>query len=178
MLPRSQISGGIHAKENSIMAIFKNLTVKELYSSIPSTETIAFLMKAGLEQGSTQLAVSSMEELLLRGDQDIVHETLKNAIDDGTLKLCTSMSAMVARSLMESHDTDPFTRIIGKGLLQETPEDMEKTVDEAFAARFGRIPHSGQAIEAEKLLGLYFRRKTAEEILKMNTSFRESLTTP
>ena len=57
--------------------LYKNLTVKELYASIYDTQTIESFFLKGLEKDNDRLAVSAMEELILRGDTDKVIEGLK-----------------------------------------------------------------------------------------------------
>lgn len=105
--------------------LYKNLLTKELYASIPSTELIAELFEKGMKMGSTQLAVSAMEELILRGDTDLVFYGLEKAFDteNGYVKLGSSMSSMIARSLIESNrETDPILRRFGKGIfLKKNP---------------------------------------------------------
>lgn len=137
------------------MSVFKNLNVKELYASIPSATTISQLMRVGLEQGSTQLAVSAMEELLLRKDQEKVHENLIQAISNGDLKPGTSMSALIARSLLESHDASGCSKVVGRGLLKESLAEMETTMADSYDACYGRIPRSGEAIAAKKVVERY-----------------------
>ena len=98
---------------------YKNLTVKELYASIPSTNFIAEMFKKGMEIGSTQLAISAMEELIIRGDTDIITHEISNACENGYLKLGTSMSAMIARSLIEScREADPILVRYGKAIFR------------------------------------------------------------
>lgn len=93
--------------------LYKNLSVKELYSSIPATTIIAQFFETGLEIGSSQLAVSAMEELMIRGDTDIIAAKLQSASDKGQLKLGTSITGMIARSLMECRE-DPILHRYGK----------------------------------------------------------------
>lgn len=105
--------------------LYKNLLAKELYASIPSTKLIAELFEKGMKMGSTQLAVSAMEELILRGDTDLVFCSLKEAFDteNGYVKLDSSMGSMIARSLLESdRGSDPILRRFGKGIfLKKNP---------------------------------------------------------
>ena len=133
--------------------VFKNLTAKELYASIPSTPTISQFMKTGL--GSTQLAVSAMEEFLIRGDQEKIHENLIWALTRGCLKPGTSMSSLIARSLIESHDASSYTKIIGMGLLKNDLAEMRKTIAESFEACYSKTPRSGEKAAAESLFQLY-----------------------
>lgn len=138
------------------MAIFKNLTVKELYSSIPAKETISQFMRNGLEQNSTQLAVSAMEELLLRGDEKTVHENLAWAIEEGFLKLNTPMSSMISRSFLESHDVKMNTKVlVGYGLLGCNFDEMARIMGESINTRYGKIPNCGERTAAENLKNLY-----------------------
>lgn len=99
--------------------IYKDLKVKELYASIPETKLIVDLFNTGLEMGSTQLAISAMEELIIRGDTDYIAQGLDSAFKNGNLKLGTSMCSMVARSLVEGcREADPFLARYGKALFK------------------------------------------------------------
>lgn len=112
--------------------LYKNLSTKELYASIPSTSFIAEMFKKGIEMGSTQLAISAMEELITRGDTDIITYELDNVCKNGNLKLGTSMSTMIARSLTEScREADPLLVRYGKAIFKgegaEGPLDWVKS---------------------------------------------------
>ncbi len=97
--------------------LYKNLTTKELYSSIPATSIIAQFFEIGLEIGSAQLAVSAMEELMVRGDTDIIATKLQSASDKGQLRPGTSITGMIARSLVENRE-DPILHKYGKIVLR------------------------------------------------------------
>ena len=86
--------------------IYKNLTAKELYSSIPSMATITYMMGTGINVGSTQLAVSAMEELIRRKSEDLALDVLKTAYEKGDLKPGTSMMSMLISSMAEEHKND------------------------------------------------------------------------
>jgi len=103
------------------MLLLNNLSTKELYASIPRTATVSQMMRDGMEQGSTQLAVSAMEELSKRGDTDIIVKNLFEAAKNGVLVPGTSMASMISRSLIEDRETDPLLRRAGKWLLQGNP---------------------------------------------------------
>ena len=81
--------------------IYKNLTTHELYSSISDFSIISEMMKNGIKIGSTQLAVSAMEELLKKGLEDTVIEILTKAYKDKELKVGSPMFSMVTTSLTE-----------------------------------------------------------------------------
>lgn len=115
--------------------LYKNLTVKELYASIPATKTISQFFEIGLEIGSTQLAISAMEELMTRGDTDIVANMLQSASDKGQLQLGTSITGMIARSLAE-YRGDPILYKYGKALFRgEGSEGIWKWVKSPEAAK-------------------------------------------
>ena len=103
--------------------LYKNLSIRELYASIPATSIIAWLFKTGLEIGSTQLAVSAMEELIVREETDLIAEELQSAADAGKLVPGTSMACMIGRSLMESCRNDPLLHKYGKALLRGQGEE-------------------------------------------------------
>lgn len=135
--------------------LYKNLTVKELYASIPATKTISQFFEIGLEIGSTQLAVSAMEELITRGDTDIVANMLQSASDKGQLQLGTSITGMIARSLAE-YRGDPILYKYGKALFRgEGSEGIRKWVRSPEAAKmFKNEQHTLQELpqgEEDKL---------------------------
>ncbi|MBR3180402.1 hypothetical protein IKF57_02650 [Candidatus Saccharibacteria bacterium] len=104
--------------------LYKNLTTKELYASIYATSIVEEMFVTGLKIGSTQLAVSAMEELIIRGDTDIIRRGLDSAFKEGHVKIGTSMSTMIARSLSEScREADPFLQRFGKFLFKAKTGD-------------------------------------------------------
>ena len=99
--------------------LYKNLTAKELYASIYATSIVEEMFMTGLKIGSTQLAISAMEELIVRGDTDIIQRGLDSAFKEGHVKIGTSMSTMIARSLSEScREADPLLQRFGKFLFK------------------------------------------------------------
>ena len=116
--------------------LYKNLTVKELYASIPDANLIAKFFETGLEIGSTQLAVSAMEELMIRGDTDTIVTILQSASEKGQLKIGTSITSMIARSLMEYRENPTLCKY-GKALSKAkgnegVPEWIEEAIRETF----------------------------------------------
>ena len=104
--------------------LYKNLSVKELYASIYATQIIEEMFATGLRIGSTQLAISAMEELIIRGDTDIIQRRLDSAFKEGQVKPGTSMHTMIARSLSEScREADPFLQRFGRFLFKAKTND-------------------------------------------------------
>ena len=104
--------------------LYKNLTAKELYASIYATSIVEEMFVIGLKIGSTQLAISAMEELIVRGDTDIIRRGLDSAFKEGHVKIGTSMSTMIARSLSEScREADPSLQRFGKFLFKAKTND-------------------------------------------------------
>lgn len=102
----------------------KNLSVKELYASICDTSIVEEMFATGLKIGSTQLAISAMEELIVRGDTDLIRRRLNSAFKEGHVKIGTSMSTMIARSLSEScREADPVLQRFGKFLFKAKTND-------------------------------------------------------
>ena len=117
--------------------LYKNLTVKELYASIYDSQTINFFFIKGIEKENDRLAVSAMEELIIRGEYDLVLAGLNWGIEKGYITPGTTMSSMIARSLTESgRNADPFLLRLGrfipkaktsnfiKELIESAGEDM------------------------------------------------------
>lgn len=113
--------------------LYRNLTIKELYASIPATSIVKEMFVNGLKIGSTQLAISAMEELIVRGDTDIIQHELDFAFKEGYVKIGTPMSALIARSLMEScREADPFLQRFGKFLFRAKTNDPFTEFAESF----------------------------------------------
>ena len=65
--------------------LYKDLTVRELCASICVTKTVNELFKKGLEARNSQLAIPALEELIRRGDSDLIAKSLDQAFDNGWL---------------------------------------------------------------------------------------------
>lgn len=117
-------AGGVHPM------LYKNLTVKELYASIPVTQTIESFFLTGLEMDNDRLAVSAMEELILRGDTDKVFMGLQKAFECDYIKAKTTTATMIARSLSEScRGIDPVLHRFGKFLFKaEEPNPLQEFI--------------------------------------------------
>lgn len=111
--------------------ISRNLTVRELYASIPATQTIYSFYTEGLKEDNDRLAVSAMEELIRRGDTDLVMRGLKNAFDNKEIKLGTTTTSMIARSLMDVDRTNSLLRRFGEFLSRY--EESDSCPVDAFA---------------------------------------------
>ena len=103
--------------------LYKNLSTRELYASIPDTGIVTSFFETGLKFGSTQLAVSAMEELIIREDTDIIAAVLQSAADTRKLVLGTPMAGMIGRSLKESCRHDPLLQKYGVALLKGEGEE-------------------------------------------------------
>lgn len=110
--------------------LYKNLTAKELYASIPTNVIEPFFHK-GLEMDNDRLAVSAMEELIRRGDTDMVFQGLRQAFERGDVKVKTTTATMIARSLSEScRGIDPFLHQFGKFLFRaEGPDPFREFIE-------------------------------------------------
>ena len=121
----------VNRKEGKLL-LFKNLTVKELYASIPDTSVINSLFLEGLRENNDRLAISAMEELILRGDTDLITEGLDNAFKNKEIRINTTMSTLIARSLTEScRGVDPLLQRFGKSLFRAKTDDPFKELFEA-----------------------------------------------
>ena len=111
--------------------LYKQLTVKELYASIPVASIIESFFRTGLEIDNDRLAVSAMEELILRGDTDKVCYGLREAFERGDIKAKTTTTTMIARSLSEScRGIDPFLHQFGKFLFKaEGPDPFREFIE-------------------------------------------------
>ena len=94
----------------------ENLTVSELYESI-ATDTIDNLFRLGLKTKNELLAVSAMEELLRRGDNDMVVDGLNDAFDSDWTIAGSPTHILIANSLAENAMiTDSLLCSYGKAL--------------------------------------------------------------
>ncbi len=93
-----------------------------------------------------RLAVSAMEELMRRGDTDMVFQGLRQAFERGDVKVKTTTATMIARSLSEScRDIDPFLHQFGEFLFRaEGPDPFREFIE----SEEGR-----QALLKSKLIG-------------------------
>ena len=78
-----------------------NLTLEEMYKNIYCSDHIAKLFKMGLEIDNYVLAVSAVEELIVRGDLDLIVETLNWAFDERKCSIGENTAlTRVARTLL------------------------------------------------------------------------------
>ena len=121
----------------------KNLTTKEMYASIPVTKFVVDLFEKGLEIHNDRLAISAMEELILREDTDFIAYSLNRAFEKGQISRGSTMVAMIGRSLKEGcRDVDGVLCLYGGALLRgdfEGPLDWVKH----HAHEWVRCPKSG-----------------------------------
>ena len=130
----------------------RNITVKELFASIPDSDYIAYFFDLGLAIGSSQLAVSAMEELMVRSDTITVITVLQLASENGGLQLGTSITTMIARSLSEYRE-DPILCRYGKALLKgEGGEGIMEWIKKPETAKLFRDEQQAlwETIQAEK----------------------------
>ena len=73
------------------MSYTKNLLVKEMYASIYQTAVIREFLEKGLEIDNVDLATSALEELIRRGDNVIIMETLDQAFEKGQIRRESSL---------------------------------------------------------------------------------------
>ena len=89
------------------------------YQDEPATSVIAAEYRAALENQLSVSAVATQEELLKRGDVDMVADALVNAAKEGLLQLQTELSERIANSLRRgAQDLDPGLARFGKYILQ------------------------------------------------------------
>lgn len=101
------------------MSYMKMLTVKEVYASIFETSVIDEFFRKGLELDNDRLAISALEELILRGDTDLIVYSLNQAFEKGQIKKGSVVLSLLARVLStECRKADPYLGRYGKTLLQ------------------------------------------------------------
>ena len=113
------------------MSYTKLLTVKEVYASIYKASVIDEFFRKGLELDNDRLAISALEELILRGDTDLIVYSLNQAFEKGQIQKESTLMSLLARVLAtECRQADPFLDRYGKALLQGTfmsPSEWAKT---------------------------------------------------
>ena len=101
------------------MSYTKLLTVKEVYASIYKASVIDEFFRKGLELDNDRLAISALEELILRGDTDLIVYSLNQAFEKGQIRKESALLSLLARVLStECRRVDPFLDRYGKALLQ------------------------------------------------------------
>lgn len=128
----------------------KNLTTKEMYASIPETQVIVEFFKKGLEINNDRLAVSAMEELILRGDTDYIAYALNEAFEKGWVREGSTMISMIGRSLKDGcREADGVLCRYGDGL---TKGDFCGPFDwiVQHATDWGEDPRAGLLRKAKK----------------------------
>lgn len=89
--------------------LYRDFTVREMCESICVTKTVNELFKNGLEINDGRLAIPALEELIRRGDSDIIAKSLDQAFDKGWLTREHSFTMVVEASLfINIWDVDPF----------------------------------------------------------------------
>ena len=95
----------------------KNLTVREMYTSISDTDFIVQLFAKGLAMNNDRLAVSAMEELIRRGDTDRIVYTLDEAFAKNLMVMGSPLTIILATSLFENaREEDAILSHYGKAL--------------------------------------------------------------
>lgn len=79
--------------------LYKDFTIKEMCANIFVTKTVNELFKNGLEIHDSRLAIPALEELIRRGDTDIIAKSLDQAFDNGWLTKENPFSMVIAASL-------------------------------------------------------------------------------
>ena len=140
--------------------LYTNLSAKLMYASIPNRAIIEKLFATGLEIGSTELAVSAMEELISRGDTVNILGILDSAFKEGHVKIETSMSGMIGRSLSEScRGNNLLLQRFGKFLYRRAKTN--DPVDEFLAD-----PDEKSFFEGKNLLRLFTGYVPMEDFLR------------
>ena len=154
--------------------LFQRLSVKNLYASIPDTDIITVFFETGLKFGSTQLAVSAMEELMIREDTDIIAAVLQSAADTRKLILGTSMAGMIGRSLKDSCFNDPLLQKYGVALLKgEGGEGPFKWAQSGKAAEY--FDHGGGYVELCDDIEARYKAATTAYLTKHSERLRKIL---
>ncbi len=140
------------------------LTVKELYATIADTQFIASLFKKGLKRNNDRLAVSAMEELLRRGDSDMIVYALNDAFASKLMVKGSPLVTLISNSLLENaHEINTILYHYGKGLRRGDfmgPSDWIRT----HADWFKRVHCSGDVRRARPWATQYIW--THEEIAR------------
>jgi hypothetical protein len=133
--------------------LYMNLSTKELYTSM-TTKMVEKLMKLGLEAKNERLTISAMEEILCRGDSDLVVKILNQAFKDKVFEQEDLISEnlllfMIARSLFDStRELDPMLYLYSKAVIREgifmSPTEWIKQE----APNFQKVHRSGAVMKA------------------------------
>ena len=120
------------------MKLFENLSIEEFYASIPDSNFIADLYSQGMVDRNAIMAVTAQNELIKRGDVDLVTSILHEALNEGMFSSDSSFTQLVATGLIEHRKIDPLIYRMGRILLdhstlkdeenEEIADDVEKSV--------------------------------------------------
>lgn len=151
------------------------ITAKEVFDLITSTELITLLFETGLEtDDGAPLAVSSMESLIIRGDTDTVAKVLQSAADARKLVPGTSMANIIGESLTKSYCKDPFLNKYGEALSRgEGGEGPFKWVESGKATTY--FDHSGGYVELRDSIKARYMAATAAYLAKHSEELRKIL---
>lgn len=95
----------------------KNLTVVELYASFPQEATIAEFFEQGIRLENDRLSVSALEELIRRGELDLIVDELDWAFSCANMANQPGTVSLIAGTLRDScRELDPMLCHYGKYL--------------------------------------------------------------
>ena len=95
----------------------KNLTVTELYASFAQAATIAEFFEQGIRLENDRLSVSALEELIRRGELDLIIDELDWAFDRANMANQPGAVSLIASTLRDScRELDPLLCHYGKEL--------------------------------------------------------------
>lgn len=121
----------------------KNLTVMELYASFAQATTIAEFFEQGTRLENDRLTVSALEELIRRGELDLIVDELDWAFDRANMANQSGAVSLIASTLRDScRELDPLLCHYGKYLLDGHyigPTDWLRL----HAKQYRKTPRSG-----------------------------------
>ena len=115
LLP-SNLPAGINAREETLLMMFKNLTIRELFLTLDD-QRVADFFHEGLQTNNSIMALPAMSELYRRGDLDSIYENLRNAVvDENKIILGSPFAVALANALVLLGDRDKGLRNLGEEL--------------------------------------------------------------
>lgn len=101
LTPKNLPAGRNARREYSVY--FNNLTVRELYASMPDVDDVSALFRFGIRIANDRMAVSAMEDLIRRKAYHDIIDVIDEAFEEGdSLVQGSSLVSLMMRSLAES----------------------------------------------------------------------------
>lgn len=150
----------------------RNLTVREFYTSIPSTLRITQFFVEGVVTKNDRMATSAMEELLRRGDSDTVVYLLGEFIQHDTITKDDAVGTMIVSALADN-EHDAVLRHYGTEMLRALQLITPIRWAEMSTSGYERARRSGVVLHARPWARQFFSFLGDDEVENSRRIYRE-----